>query len=371
MKITHIIIGLNGGGAELMLQRFIDNDLFSVHSIISLTTCGIVGKKLQMNNINVISLGLNKINFLLIFFRLIIVLRKQKPDIVQTWMYHADLFGGFAAKFTGMGKIFWNIRNTEIPQATFSLTRLIIIACSFFSYFVPNRIICCGNAAKAAHIALGYCRRKMVVIPNGYKVNSIQYDPALKISFLNVNNIKKNSIIIGIIGRYDYLKGYDIFVAAAAHLTKNSSKDIVFLCVGRGVDWGNSLLVSHIKKLNMDKNFILVGEVENVNFYYSVMDIFCLSSRAEGFPNTLAEAMLSSLPCVVTDVGDAADIVGNHGVVVAANNYKHLSCGLKYFVDMEPEIRKSIGSKARKRIIENYNIEKAVESYNHAYSGSI
>jgi glycosyltransferase involved in cell wall biosynthesis len=367
MKITHIIIGLNGGGAELMLQRLVANDPSSLHSVISLTTCGIVGRKLIDKNISVFSMGMNKVNFLIVFFRLVLLLRQQKPQVVQTWMYHSDLFAGTAARLAGIRKVYWNVRNTEIPQGLFSVTSIIIRIASFISYIVPKKIICCGEAAKKSHINLGYCKRKMFVIPNGYLIDNSNISNSSKnfdhkIKFSNIN-----SIVIGAVGRFDYLKGYDVLVNAAAHLIQNSDKNIIFLCIGKDVDWNNSILVSYINNFNLKNNFLLAGEIEELEHYYSLMDIFCLSSRAEGFPNVVAEAMLSSLPCVVTDVGDAAIIVGKHGIVVPKNAHIDMACALKHFVEMDPKIRNLIGNKGRSRIIENYNINDIVVKYNNLY----
>ena len=369
IKITHIIIGLNTGGAELMLQKLILSDSKCTHQVVSLTSLGVVGQNLIKNNIEVATLGLNKSNFFIVFFKLISHLRKTMPDVVQTWMYHSDFLGGFAAKFSGIDRIFWNIRNTEIPQKSiFSVTGLIIKLCSILSYFIPEKIICCANSAMDRHIKLGYCRKKIIVIPNGYKIKS-QSDnitcPKLARSNLSINH---EDLVIGVVGRYDYLKGYDVFIDAAFHVIKKFNKNIVFLCVGRNVDLNNQGIVSHIKELNMEINFRLIGEVNNIEDYFSLMDIFCLPSRAEGFPNVVAEAMLASLPCV-TDVGDAAIIVARDGVVTPPNNSLELANGLNIFLKMHSNERKSIGARNRARIIENYDIDLILQKYSNAYAG--
>jgi glycosyltransferase involved in cell wall biosynthesis len=352
-----------------MLRKIILNDLFVEHQVISLTTVGVVGELLKNDNIRVIPLGLNKINIPIVLFRLIILLRKSKPDIVQTWMYHSDLVGGIAAKLSGIHRIFWNIRNTEIPQKKISATGLIIRLCSILSYFIPEKIICCANAAKDRHVELGYDAKKMIFIPNGYEIinHSTDFDAAkISRSDFCINN---DDLVIGVVGRYDYLKGYDIFIEAASHLINKFNKNIVFLCVGRNVDLNNKPLTAHIKRLKMESNFRLVGEVYNVIEYFSLMDIFCLPSRAEGFPNVVAEAMLASLPCVVTDVGDASIIVDREGIVVPPSNPLELSNGLIHFLKMNIDERISIGTRNRARIIENYDINLILQQYNNAYAG--
>lgn len=369
MNIVHIIIGLNAGGAELMLQRLILSDLTSYHSVISMTTPGVVGEYLKDHNINVVSLGLNKYNLIIVFCKLFVLLRKTKPDVVQTWMYHADLLGGISARLSGIKKVFWNIRCTEVPQRKFSFHGMLILLCALLSSRIPEKIICCAHAAKAHHAALGYCSEKIIVIPNGYHVESKIINHRNTKDLRNHLGIKNNTFVVGVIGRYDILKGYDILVNAAHHLLLNSSRDILFLCIGKNMNWDNIELATHINSLKLQRHFALIGEVKSVDIYFSLMDVFCLSSRSEGFPNVVAEAMIARVPCVVTDVGDAAMIVGREGVVVPPCNHLALSNGLSYFVEMDPVLKNAIGDKARNRVISNYNIGRIAQIYKNLYAG--
>jgi glycosyltransferase involved in cell wall biosynthesis len=369
IKIVHIIVGLNTGGAELMLRKILLNDISSDHQVVSLTSLGSIGESLIKNDIKVTALGLTKFNILVVFFRLVAFLLKTKPNVVQTWMYHSDFLGGIAAKLCGVNRIFWNIRNTEIPQRTISLTGLVVRLCSILSRFIPDKIICCANASKDRHIELGYSAKKIIVIPNGYKIIDRNFDIDFEKKIRKNLNIAVDAFVIGMVGRFDYLKGYDILIEAASLLTIETNKKIIFLCAGRGVDWRNQSIVSQVINLGVEKNFRLIGEVSDVDMIFSVMDIFCLSSRSEGFPNVVAEAMLNSLPCVVTDVGDAAFIVGDHGLVVPPNNHLALSNGIIHFLKMDPKIRKSIGAQGRIKIIENYNLDVIVEKYIKEYTG--
>jgi glycosyltransferase involved in cell wall biosynthesis len=370
MRIIHVIIGLNTGGAELMLKRIVLNSSHAQHEVVSLTSLGVVGKSLESQDIKVHAMGLTIYNFFNIFLRLVYYLHKTKPDTVQTWMYHSDLFGGTAARLSGVRRVIWNIRNTEIPQKAFSTTGLIIRLCALFSHFVPDKIICCANTAMTRHVQLGYSREKIVVIPNGFSVNISRPDTIPDEASRKLLQIHDDNIVIGMIGRYDYLKGYDILARAASQLLRDSRKNIIFLCAGRNVEWSNLALTSIIYRLNLQKNFRLVGEVRDVQAYLSLMNIFCLSSRSEGFPNVVGEAMLASLPCVVTDVGDAATIVGNEGLVVPPNNHLALAEALRYFINLDATERVSIGSRGRARIIERYDIKAIARIYDNIYAGN-
>lgn len=349
-----------------MLRKILENDQSFEHEVVSLTSLGSIGESLIKNDIKVIALGLTKLNVLYVFLRLVAYLFKTKPNVVQTWMYHSDLLGGIAAKLCGINRIFWNIRNTEIPQKKLSLTGIIVRFCSILSYFVPYKIICCANASKDRHIFLGYCAKKIIVIPNGYKVTNRQEKFELGKNFRKDFNIDEDAFVIGVVGRYDYLKGYDILIDAASLLV-NKNKKIIFLCIGRNVDWNNPYLVDHMKRLGVMNNFRLIGEVSDIDALFSVMDIFCLSSRSEGFPNVVAEAMLSSLPCVVTDAGDAAIIVGDHGLVVPPSNHLALSNGILHLLNMDSNMRKSIGTHGRIKIVKNYELSIIIGKYIKEY----
>ncbi len=162
MKILHVIIGLDVGGAELALKRLvtlhINNPRYS-HTVVSLTDVGVVGQQLRELGVEVVSIGFVEIGLNSVFqlpwkfFYLIKLIRHQRPDIVQTWMYHADLVGGLAARLAGCHKVIWGIRNTDVfPGSGVSrITSWIMKLCGILSGFVPHTILCVGNRAKSVH----------------------------------------------------------------------------------------------------------------------------------------------------------------------------------------------------------------------------
>src|SRR5690606_5143753 len=144
-KIVHIIIGLNVGGAELMLKRLVlnSNNLENFHhEVISLTDLGIVGQDLESAGIRVHTLGMNSlISLPRMYFKLVKLLKIIQPDVVQTWMYHADFLGGIAAKYVGVKKIIWGIRTTDVTKGGSKLTVILRSICAKLSYSVPTNIV--------------------------------------------------------------------------------------------------------------------------------------------------------------------------------------------------------------------------------------
>ena len=367
MKILHVVIGLEVGGAESMLFRLVQASPKQEHVVVSLTTLGKLGKKLQNQGHQVYALRLNNLAFFpVVLWRLVKLMRSIKPDVVQTWMYHSDLIGGIAARLCGIKKVFWGIRNTQVPNAIISSTRLVIWICARLSWFIPYGIVCCANSAKSAHEKLGYCLRKMHVIGNGYDIEMYANARETRENIRQQMGFSESDIIVGIVGRFDLLKDYSNFVKATDRVAENNA-NVNFLMVGRRVEHTNELLMTWINQTHFPDRYTLLGEREDVPSLLAVMDVFCLSSKAEGFPNVVAEAMATGVPCVVTNVGDAAKIVQNNGIIVDAENYELLAKGITELVNMSDEERRRLGLQAMDIVRENYSIQEVTKQYNDLY----
>lgn len=367
LKITHVIIGLDVGGAERSLQKLIKGSKLCHHSVISLTSIGRVGQELLADGINVKALGLRKINIFLVSYRLFKIIRSHPPQVLQTWMYHADLIGGLIAWFAGCKNIIWNIRNTQYTLRYFSKKSLLIRLSAILSYIVPKAIVSCSWAGKEFHEKLGYNRKKITVITNGFeeslnKSNAIKYEDEVFFSDAQ----EKNYPIIGVAGRFDLLKGYDIFFDAISQLLETNKKFKVVM-IGKGLTWDNKSFASLIPEQMTKNELFLTGELDNIAPLLSKCDFLCLPSRAEGFPNVVGEAMMLELPCVVTNVGDAAHIVGDTGYVVNPENSADLADGLSKMMEIDANQRIAMGRLAKHRIVENFNNRFIVRDYENLY----
>lgn len=367
MKILHLVIGLDIGGAEMMLYRLVLSGKKHEHIVVSLSTLGKLGEKLRVQGIEVYALGLSSSLMLpIVLVRLIRLIKKIRPDVLQSWMYHSDLIGGFAAWWSGVNRLYWGIRNTHVPNARISPIRLIIWLSSKLSYYLPDKIICCGESVFNTHQELGYCREKMLVIENGYDVEIFSVARIERQRNREALAFGNNHIIIGIIGRFDLLKDYRNFVEATAKVA-TCNENIKFLMIGRNVTHENVQLRVWIENTGFSDRYILLGERDDIPRLLSVMDIYCLSSKSEGFPNVIAEAMASGLPCVVTDVGEAARIVGDTGVVVPPDNSNALALGLLEMAEKNDIERRYLGNKAMCLVEKKYSISAIVEKYEKLY----
>jgi glycosyltransferase involved in cell wall biosynthesis len=364
---------LDVGGAELTLQKLIlaDPAAISRHSVVSLRDIGPVGRELQMRGVAVHALDMapKRMN-ILPFIRLVRLIRRLRPSIVQTWLYHGDLIGGIASRFAGRREIIWGIRNTGFDENGSRMTYWIMRACALLSSVVPRVIVCCAQAALASHAKWGYSSAKMRVIPNGFELPELSRQRQWRESMRMELGLASADLVVGMVARFDPLKNHELFVQSATIIARSDPR-VRFLLVGRGVDSANGELMRWISQSGFAERFVLTGERRDVNRCLAAMDVFCLTSTFEAFPNVIAEAMAMSLPCVVTDAGDARQIVGDTGFVVPVKDAVRLSDGLAQVIHIGAEARAECGQRARQRIEQHYSVPAARQQFERAYLDAI
>lgn len=370
IKVLHLITGLNTGGAEMMLYKLlslIDRMAFQVE-VVSLTDTGPVGKKIEELGLPVQALGMRRgVPDPRGLLRLVRRLRQAPPDCIQTWMYHADLIGGLAAKLAGDTPIVWGIRRGNLdPQGTKRSTLWTARICARLSRRLPVRIVSCSEASRHVHEELGYDTGRMVVIPNGFDLTMFKPDPSTRPSVRRELGISPNALLIGLVGRFHPLKDHHNFISAAAQLYTDLPS-IYFMLCGDGVTWENRELAGRIKASGIQSRCLLLGRREDIPRLTASLDIASSSSLSEGFPNVIGEAMACGVPCVVTDVGDSALIVGNTGRVVPPRNPAALAGAWRELIELGPEDRKQLGCKARQRVAEYFNLSFIVKQYEELY----
>ncbi|HMO18898.1 MAG TPA: glycosyltransferase [Oligoflexia bacterium] len=374
MKIVFIITGLNRGGAELMLLRLIERlDKSFTPYVISLGSGGDLLSDFKKLGVPVTQLGMrSKFPDPFRFYKLVHYLKKIQPDVVQTWMYHADLIGGLAAKWTGVKKIFWGIRNSNLDREKTSLsTRMIVKVCSFLSSKYPTRIISCSSNSSDIHVELGYDGKKFHFIPNGFDLDIFKPYKIESNTLARKLNIPENKKIVGMVARFDPQKNHLGMIEAASKVL-NEDRNCTFLFAGRNVDYKNEQLLAAIRefRLKEDSDIYLLGIRSDIPEILNSIDLLvCPSIYGEAFPNVLGESMSCGVPCVATDVGDSAFIVGDTGIIVPPNDLNALSNAILTMLSKDPTELKDLGKRARQRIESNFDINRIVSQYQNLYSG--
>lgn len=371
MKIAHIITTLGDGGAERTLFNICKNNN-QIHNqvVISLLNQGKYGELIAKLGIKLYYLNMKpNIFFIFKIFTLIKILFNEKPDIVQTWMYHSDFFGSIAARLAGIKNIFWNIRHADHQKnQTNPKTIWILKILTKLSWWLPKKIIVNSKKSINIHKELGYCKKKLIYIPNGYDLSLLKPKNKYIVSIRKKLNLKNKIPLIGFVGRY-YPEKDHFNLLNALYLLKNQKIDFFCVLVGKNINYKNEKLINNIKKLGLEKNIKLMGSQKNIISLMSELDLHILSSNSESFPNVVAEAMACQTPCIVTDVGDAAYIVGKTGWVVPSKNPLLLAkITIKAISEIGTKRWKKRCIDARLRIQKNFHIDRMVNSYNKTWS---
>lgn len=372
MKVLHIITSLSDGGAEAVLYRMCKFDKSNTHTVISLMNEQKYVPMLKKIGINVFTLNFSnrQVNLkgMVKLYRLI---KKIEPDVVQTWLDHADLVGGVIARFAGKKNIIWGVHHSELKRGESKLSTIFISRVNaLMSYFIPRKIIYCAEESRKAQEKIGYKKSKGIIVFNGYDWKGFKPDNSIVQSLRNELSIHHDTFLIGHVGRYDPQKDLGNLIDAFSILNKKNLKFQASI-VGTELDKENSELVASIKKHDLCMHIHLLGRRDDIEVVMNGIDLFVLSSVSEAFPNVINEAMLCGTPCVTTDVGDSRFIVGETGWTVRPKDSMALADAIiKAYNEKNSNSSSWIKRKVacRKRVEDNFSIDIMIENYKKVWS---
>jgi glycosyltransferase involved in cell wall biosynthesis len=368
LRVVHLITGLYVGGAETMLYKLlerIDRACFE-NVVISLREIGPVGRSIEQLGIPVYSLGMKRGaitpgQYLALWG----LLRRLRPALLQSWLYHADLLALVAGRPAGVQRIVWNLRSSDIVPHSARSTAWVVKACALLSGR-PDAVICNSYAGKAFHSRQGYHPRLWAVMPNGFDLNRFKPDPEARASVRAELGICPEDVLIGLVARFDPAKDHHTFLRAALQLA-DADPRVQFLLAGSDVVSSNVEIESIVARHPARKRIHLLGERSDIPRITAALDIATCSSLSEGFANVIGEAMSCGVPCVVTDVGDSALIVANTGVTVPPGSPEALASGWRKLIEAGPAARAEMGVAARRRVEQNYSLEAVTRKYESLY----
>ncbi|GHC99651.1 glycosyl transferase [Pseudorhodoferax aquiterrae] len=367
LVVLHVIAGLGRGGAEAVMARLVAASAAQCrHVVVSLSDDGVHGARLRMQGVSVHTLGWRRGRATAGgLFRLYRVVRDVRPDVVQTWMYHADLVGGLAARLAGVRAVSWGIRNSDLhPQRSSRSARMALRLCALLSAWVPRVIVSCSERAARLHAALGYRADRMQTISNGLDLHTWSVRPQARAEQRARWGIGMAAPLLGMVARWDPQKDHANLFEALSQVAR-ALPELVCVLVGPGMDAENANLIRAIRARGLQGRIVLDGPRDDVVDVVAALDVHVLSSAyGEAFPNVVAEAMACGTPCVVTDVGDSGRIVGACGWVVPPCDAQALGEALQEALTVVcGDGGAALRAACRQHVEEHFGLDRMVQAY--------
>ena len=370
LKVVHLINNLWVGGAEMMLYKVLSgiDDRFHCVVISMIGISPIMKKRIRGTKTCVHLLRMREgWPTLRGGLRFCYLLVRERPFILQTWMYHSDLLGFLVGKLLCTPHIVWNIRHSDLTADQDSrMTILIAKLCARLSPYT-SAVVVNSEAGRNFHSALGYRPKRWAVIPNGFDLKNFVPDLSNREVVRKEIGVASDTILIGLVASLRPMKGHSTFIAAVRKIIPQHP-NVHFILVGRDVEPSHYELMGLTMREVEEYPITLLGERTDMPRIMAALDILTSSSHSgEGFSNSIGEAMACGVPCVVTDVGDSARIVGDTGIVVPPNDAQALSEAWNTLILAGEQKRRELGQMARTRMEENFSLQRIVQQYEDLY----
>ena len=300
-------------------------------------------------------------------FRLVATLRRIHPDVIYSFLDLPNVLAGFVRKCVGSPRIAWSVRSAGMEMEHYDwLSRLVPWIEGALSKWAD--VVIANSFAGAAWAAQrGFPTARLQVVENGIDTVQFRPDPEGGRKLRTEWNIGGTEVLVGLVGRLDAMKDHANFLTACAKLA-TSRQNLRFVLVGSGSEGKQNELRALVNRLGITERMIWAGPRQDMRAVYSALDLSCSSSIAEGFSNTIAESMSCGVPCVVTDVGDSARIVGGLGEVAPpsdAGAFRDAMERMLTRIEGEPRIRIQV----RERVIAEFSIDRMVTRTERALFG--
>lgn len=372
IRVLHVTVGLESGGAEMMLYKLVsltDRSRFEPH-VVSLTSEGpLIGARLRSAGVPLTALGFRRgVPNPGLVMNLVRTMRRIQPQVVQTWMYHADLVGGLAGRFVRGVPIVWGLHNSDFDPRLAKRSLLSVIAANRrLSRWLPARIVCCSEAVRTIHSNLGYDIAKLHTIPNGLDTEEFLPSSTAALDLRQELKVDPETELVGYVARWDPQKDHAMFLAAAAQLAR-VRPNVHFVLCGAGMDESNPHLARLVMNSNLQGRLHLLGLRSDVPYVTAGLTVAsCCSSYGESFALVLGEAMACGVPVVSTGLPGPASVIGDEGWIVPIGNASAMVSAWLTALEMTPEEREERGRRARRRIVETFSIQKMVNRYESLY----
>ena len=372
IHVAHVIPDLATGGAETSLVRLLeglDRERF-VSTVVTLRDGGALVEIAERAGTPVVSLGMRgRVPSPFTIARLRSALRAFAPDVVQGWMYHGNLAAWIGARMLPVRPaVAWNIRQSLAHvENQRALTRLVIRVGARLSRHA-DRIVNNSVTSARQHAALGFDASRVEVIPNGFDTERFRPSEEARSALRAALGLAPDALLAGMVARFDPVKRHDLFLAAVAAAAR-SGLDLHAVLAGTAMTGTNPEVARLVRGGDLERRVHLLGERQDIERIMPALDVLVSASGwAEGFPNVVGEAMSCGVPCLVTDTGDCAAIVGDGGVVVPPGDALRLARALEALLHLPLADRAAMGRRARQRVASSFTLPGCTERYSTLYA---
>jgi glycosyltransferase involved in cell wall biosynthesis len=374
IRALHVANSLNRGGAEGMLARValgLDPARFEV-VVVTLLPGGALRPRLEAAGLRVVDLGMRRGRpSARGFARLVGLLREHAPDVVSTWLYHADLAASLALRAAyprgPRPALVWNLRcsrmDMEHYRRTSGWTRG---ALARLSGRLPDAVTVNASASRSYHEELGYRPRRWELIPNGVDPERFGPDPGARTWLRETLGLPGEARVVSHTGRFDPMKDHVTLLRASARVFA-AEPGAHLVLTGQGLAPDDPELAALIRREAPGGRVHVLGDRDDLPRVLAGADVSCLSSIGEAFPNVVAESMACGTPAVVTDVGDCAAIVAETGRVVPPRDPGALAAALLELLGEPQASAQARREAARARVVREYPLARAVERFAGLY----
>ena len=369
-KVVILARSLEVGGAETQLAALakgLPADQFDV-TVACLYAKGPLMSELQAAGIHILSLEKKgRWDIFSFFSRTRRTLAELQPDILHSFLTPPNILSSLIIKHLKNCKLVWGVRASNMDMSNYDWTWGLTFRLECLLSQRPDIIVANADAGKKYVVGKGFPQQSMTVIPNGIDTSRYSVDKDAGQTIRQEFGLTMHDKLIGIVARLDPMKDHRTFLQAAGEMSKNHP-DVRFLCVGYGPSEYEQSLKQLAKDLNLDDKVIWVGQRRDLLSLYSAMDIASLTSAyGEGFPNTIGEAMSCEVPCLGTDVGDTAKVIGDTCIVTPIGDVNAIVNGWLAILSETTDEQSVRRKRCRQRIVNNFSLESMIESHTRLY----
>ena len=351
-RVLHFITGLGVGGAETCLVRLLrssNRDLYTF-KVVAMIGGPMVDQISQLGvTVHVLNMDRRYGKLINGIRELYKIIRSWKPDLMHCWMYHANLIGGMLGIIFRI-PVLWAVHNTNLDKKyTKQITIVVAKLTGLLSTLLAKKIVFVSKVSFIEHKSLGYSDKNVKLISNGFDLDEFCPSEQARAKIREELGVNEEALLVGLIARFDPLKDHNNFVKASGFI-KESFPNCHFVLCGDGIDHMNKPLKTMIQQVDVADCTFLLGRRWDVSNLMAALDVSTLSSCGEAFPNVLGESMACGIPCVSTDVGDAAWIIGDKGKIVPVRDAEGLASAVMDLLNMPKSERYKLGLSGRSRI---------------------